>query len=172
MAKYWITYKCGHEIEKLLYGKIKDRENYISWAEEQLCPNCQRRIYHNEALADAETNGYPKLEGSEKQVAWAIDLRYTFVRKIEDDIRAKRGRIERFSEESEEEKNARLAKFEKSLSEFKEIQDSLLANKTNAKYWIDNREYIDPGKYEWDVSASPIDLVRKYRKELDVETNL
>lgn len=170
MAKYWITYKCGHEVEKQLFGKIKDRENYISWAEEQLCPNCQRKIYHNEALADAETNGYPQLEGSEKQVAWAVDLRYTFVKNIENDIIEKRGRIVRFSEENDEEKNARLAKFDKSLSEFKDVLNSLLANKTNAKYWIDNREYIEPGKYEWDALYSPLDLMKQYRKEM--ETNL
>lgn len=69
MAKYLITYKCGHEVTKQLYGKIKERESYISWAEEQLCPECQHKMRHDEALADAETNGYPQLDGSEKQVA-------------------------------------------------------------------------------------------------------
>ena len=110
MAKYLITYKCGHEVEKQLFGKISERENYISWAQEQLCPACQRKIHHDEALADASSNGYPELEGSEKQVAWAIDLRYTFVQNIENEISEKRDRINRFSE-NEEEKNARLSKF-------------------------------------------------------------
>ena len=100
MAKYLITYKCGHEVERQLFGKISDRENYISWTQEQLCPACQRKIhhdevacqrktYHDEALADAAAKGYPKLEGSEKQVAWAMDLRYTFVNDTEDYIKEK-----------------------------------------------------------------------------------
>lgn len=166
MAKYWITYKCGHEVEKQLFGKISERENYISWAEGQLCPACQRKIYQDKALADASTNGYPELEGSEKQVAWAIDLRYTFVQNIENEISEKRDRINRFSE-NEEEKNARLSKLEKLLPEFYELMNHLLTNKTNAKFWIDNREYIEPGKYEWEVSLSPFELLRKFKKEME-----
>lgn len=168
MAKYWITYKCGHEVEKQLFGKISERENYISWAEEQLCPACQRKIHHDKALADAATNGYPELEGSEKQVTWAIDLRYTFVKNVEAEIKEKRDRLERISE-NEEEKNARLTKFEKFLPEFYEVMNNLLANKTSAKFWIDNREYIEPGKYEWEVSLSPMELIRKFKKEMEQE---
>ena len=168
MAKYWITYKCGHEVEKQLFGKISERESYISWAEEQLCPTCQRKAYHEKALADAATNGYPELEGSEKQVAWAIDLRYTFVKNVESEIKEKRDRIERFAE-SEEEKNARLAKLDKFLPEFYEVMNSLLTHKNSAKFWIDNREYIEPGKYEWEVSLSPMELIRKFKKEMEEE---
>lgn len=166
MAKYWITYKCGHEVEKQLFGKISERENYISWAEEQLCPACQRKIHHDKALADAATNGYPELEGSEKQVTWAIDLRYTFVKNVEAEIKENRDRIECFSK-NEEEKNARITKLEKLLPEFYEVMNNLLAKKTSAKYWIDNREYIEPGKYELEVSLSPMELIRKFKKEME-----
>lgn len=169
MAKYLITYKCGHEVEKQLFGKISERENYISWAEEQLCPTCQRKIHHDKALADAATNDYPELEGSEKQVTWAIDLRYTFVKNVEAEIKGNRDRIVRFSE-NEEEKNARLTKLEKLLPEFYEVMNNLLAKKTSAKFWIDNREYIEPGKYEWGVSLSPMELIRKFKKEMEQES--
>lgn len=169
MAKYWITYKCGHEVEKQLFGKISERENYISWAEEQLCPTCQRKIHHDKALADAATNDYPELEGSEKQVAWAIDLRYTFVKNIEAEIKGNRDRIKCFSK-NEEEKNARLIKLEKLLPEFYEVMNNLLAKKTGAKYWIDNREYIEPEKYEMEVSLSPMELIRKFKKEMEQES--
>ena len=175
MAKYLITYKCGHEVTKQLYGKIKERESYISWAEEQLCPECQRKMRHDEALADAEMNGYPQLDGSEKQVAWAIDLRYIFVMNVESEIKMKRERIKHFSE-SDEEKNIQLSKFEKLLPDFRDVLNNLLTDKTSAKYWIDNRKFIDPDKYEWDCSHSSVELVAIYEKEKEkekeMETNL
>ena len=73
MAKYLITYKCGHEVERQLFGKISDRENYISWTQEQLCPACQRKIhhdevacqrkaYHDDALADAAAKAIQNLK--------------------------------------------------------------------------------------------------------------
>ena len=99
-------------------------------------------------------------------MAWAIDLRYTFVQNIENEISEKRDRINRFSE-NEEEKNTKLSKFEKFLPEFYEVMNNLLTNKTNAKFWIDNREYIEPGKYEWEVSLSPVELLRKFKKEME-----
>lgn len=40
MAKYDITYSCGHTVEKQLFGKNKDRESYIEWAKQGLCPDC------------------------------------------------------------------------------------------------------------------------------------
>lgn len=40
MAWYTINYSCGHSVDKQLYGKGKDRESYIEWAEQGLCPSC------------------------------------------------------------------------------------------------------------------------------------
>lgn len=40
MAKYDITYSCGHTVEKQLYGKTDDRYSYIEWAQKGLCPTC------------------------------------------------------------------------------------------------------------------------------------
>lgn len=50
MAKYTISYKCGHgSYEKQLYGKETERQRYIAWAEDNmLCPDC----YKTKARAD------------------------------------------------------------------------------------------------------------------------
>lgn len=40
MAKYGITYACGHEAVVDLVGKMTDRERKIEWLETTLCPEC------------------------------------------------------------------------------------------------------------------------------------
>ena len=43
MAKYEITYACGHTGIVNLVGKIKDRDRYIEWANSnKLYPECYR----------------------------------------------------------------------------------------------------------------------------------
>ncbi len=71
MAKYTITYRCGHTAEVQLYGKYEDREKKIAWYKTIDCPECRAKA---QAVA-SEANGYATLEGSEKQVRWANDIR-------------------------------------------------------------------------------------------------
>lgn len=83
MAKYSITYKCGHTCETQLFGTYKSRERYIEWAKDnKFCPYCaeanvrEHRRKENEASAqEAQERGYIELQGSPKQVAWANSIR-------------------------------------------------------------------------------------------------
>lgn len=85
MARYTITYSCGHTADKQLFGKIDDRENYINWCKEhKLCPECQRKQleaqrseYYEIALKSVAE--LPALNGSEKQVKWAISIRQNWI---------------------------------------------------------------------------------------------
>lgn len=61
MAKYTITYKCGCTKEVELFGKISERENKIEWYKTIECPVCK--------------SSTSDLEGTPKQIAWAIDLK-------------------------------------------------------------------------------------------------
>lgn len=76
MAKYDITYACGHTETVQLYGKIKDRLDYIEWAKEnQICHECRkadREAAKAAAAERAKANGMT--EGSDKQMAWACDI--------------------------------------------------------------------------------------------------
>ena len=76
MAKYDITYSCGHTETVQLYGKHADREHYIAWASEhKVCSECRKADREAEKAAAAErakANGMT--EGSDKQMAWACDL--------------------------------------------------------------------------------------------------
>lgn len=83
MAKYSVTYSCGHIATKQLYGPTKDREAYIAYARaSRLCPDCyraaQEELHAAENQASAAANardGLPALHGSPKQVAWAETIR-------------------------------------------------------------------------------------------------
>lgn len=71
MAKYTITYKCGHTAEVQLYGKYEDREKKVAYYTTIDCPECRAR----EAAAKAKDDGLAELTGSPKQVSWASDIR-------------------------------------------------------------------------------------------------
>ncbi len=70
MAKYTVTYKCGHTAEVQLYGKEAERQRKIKWYSTILCPECEAC----EAVRVATEKGYPELTGSPKQVAWAYKI--------------------------------------------------------------------------------------------------
>lgn len=76
--KYTVKMACGHEETVELFGKGAERERKIHWLEENgLCKECRQ----SEELKKAE--GLPALSGSEKQVAWAVKIRNSFIEKFE-----------------------------------------------------------------------------------------
>ncbi|MFC3163277.1 hypothetical protein [Ciceribacter thiooxidans] len=76
MAKYSVSYSCGHAAERQLIGKIADRQRYVSWAAENgLCPDCVKSDKLKAVEAAEVENDLPALSGSEKQIAWARQIR-------------------------------------------------------------------------------------------------
>jgi len=92
MASYTIIWSCGHTSNKQLFGHGRDRESYIKWASMHgICPACyaieqdrQRKAkIELDKLAAQESAGrlqdqgiiLPALSGTEKQIAWANDIR-------------------------------------------------------------------------------------------------
>lgn len=71
MALYGIDYKCGHDAEVQIYGTNAhgERDRKVAWYESQDCPACRAR------KARGGEDGMAALEGSDKQVAWAGDIR-------------------------------------------------------------------------------------------------
>lgn len=77
--KYDITYACGHTGTVNLYGPNKERERKISWLESRcLCKECEEAENAKRRAEEKAQLGLPELEGSEKQVKWADDLRHEF----------------------------------------------------------------------------------------------
>lgn len=90
MAKYDVTFSCGHTATVQLFGKEADRQRSITWYEENgLCPECykkkieaERKAADDAAAAEAKEMGLPDLKGSEKQVAWANSIRGAIVNEV------------------------------------------------------------------------------------------
>lgn len=106
---------CGKEfVIRVAKRNRADANSFEQWAAAHIteCRECERKRVHEEALAVSE--GLPELTGSEKQIKWAIDIRAGFIKTI-------RG-IKEF------------AKYAADMA-------AITAHKTEAKWWIDNRDW-------------------------------
>lgn len=88
MARYQITFRCGHTGEVEIYGKVSERESKSKWYEGQLCRECYKRQQEEarkaESVDAAQRNadcgyGLPAISGTPKQVAWAETIRSKLV---------------------------------------------------------------------------------------------
>lgn len=79
MATYYVKHTCGHEVKHILTAR-EEKAGKLEWLQGTLCPECykaqqqaERERKHLEAVA--ATADLPALEGSEKQIKWAVDIR-------------------------------------------------------------------------------------------------
>jgi hypothetical protein len=124
MAKYGIHHACGHETEIVLFGKISEREKTIERMEGRDCPACEAAAARKAAV-DA---GLPALTGSDKQIAWASDIRAHVLREF-DAAKAK------IAEAVARKPNA--AKVPAVLAEIDKMRKN-----TSAKWWIESGRYV------------------------------
>ena len=120
-----VMYSCGHEGLLYVSGKSADKQEKIEWAERDgICPACYAKMKREEReesrKEEAQVNGFPELEGSEKQISWANEIRSKFFEnlnhaiecvKVTDKIQAQ---IDRATE--------------------------MLRTVNTARFWIDNRD--------------------------------
>lgn len=80
MALYGITYRCGHTGQVQIYGTNSHGERDSKVARYGLtdCPACKA------AKARSGGDGMAALEGSDKQVAWAGDIRTRIMEEMRD----------------------------------------------------------------------------------------
>ena len=72
---YTIHHTCGHEERQQIYGHDRDRQRKIEWLEGRPCDDCRRKQQLNQAKEVTADLGLPELKGTEKQLAWAEQLR-------------------------------------------------------------------------------------------------
>lgn len=116
MAKYDITYSCGHSGTVNLYSF---RENRLAYLEQGECFECYKKRSNEKLHQEAEQLELPPLVGTEKQVSWAETLRIQKFAVIEEDV-------EHLDHESKAYHLALMA-LEK------------ISNETSAKKWIEWR---------------------------------
>lgn len=81
MALYGITYRCGHTGQVQIYGTNVhgERGRKAAWYESQDCPACKAK-----QARSSSDDGMAVLEGSDKQVAWAGDIRSRVMEEMRD----------------------------------------------------------------------------------------
>ena len=114
--KCLITYACGHTAEMDLYGSRRERERKIEWFGTFDCPACKLEADKK----DAAEFGLPELEGTERQVAWALGLRNCDVRTFR--------KMEQEATERHPGPDPRAVKW--------------ILEQTKASYWIDRRDWF------------------------------
>lgn len=79
--KHDVTHKCGHTQTHDLFGPGSDRERKLKWLAGTVCSACYKAEREAETVRAAEAAGVqlPKLEGSDKQTAWAEDIRSRWI---------------------------------------------------------------------------------------------
>ncbi|MBN9529769.1 MAG: hypothetical protein J0H82_26415 [Alphaproteobacteria bacterium] len=127
MAKYNVTYACGHVAEKQLYGPMDDRQRYLAWAARSAnCPSC-RQAGADQAISDIEAeHELPALTGSEKQAKWGREIRAEKIAGVVEFVQ--KNRPATMTDEQ-------ATKFDQQYSAVMQ----LLYGRTEAGWWIDRR---------------------------------
>ena len=143
MAKYTITYKCGHEGTVNLYGPYDERDRKIAWLETQDCPHCQKARLKAKVDSITEEKSLPELSGSEKQIAWAKEIRALYMDYYDTFASA----------------------IKTSKPEMLTVIRDWLVGHTESKFWIDNRSSFCSDRYV-DDNAGNIRLFAERLQEI------
>lgn len=126
MAWQYPTHSCGHTGERYqAYGHHSGRERELERIESHPCPSCRAA----EAQEQGKAGGLPALTGSDKQIAWAGDIRAGMVRAGEQLLTELRSAPA--SGDGEEKKARAVGAAEGALVEMR--------GHTDARWWIDHR---------------------------------
>ena len=167
MMMDFICEKCKKEYSRVTYTARDSKQTKEFWREKAgteygLCYDCyqeqkqqERAKASMEAAAKAKEINLPELQGSEKQVAWANVLRQNFIeayeQKIENistvpeeeiikKIRLSGESVHASPEEIEKKCNQVIEDREKVIATMFEALHYVLSNKTESKWYIDNRD--------------------------------
>lgn len=139
MAKYDVTYGCGHEATIQLYGPVKDRDRKIAWLESSgLCSDCYKAKRDAEFAARnteaASANAaLIALTGSDKQIAWAESIRREQLAGLaKRDLRIRPAMMETIGVVGND---PRIAQMDNTIEEMV----TTARTQASAKWWIDNR---------------------------------
>jgi hypothetical protein len=123
MSKHEITHACGHTVTHNIIGSIGEKCGKAAWLAERDCPKCWAENKAAERRAEQDktrevADGLPAMTGTEKQVAWAEQIRA-------DAYSTAKGKFERLAEDARKRAVDTL--------------DYYVGVETSAKFWIDNK---------------------------------
>lgn len=174
MAKYDVTFACGHFGVVNIIGPVKDRAWKRQNEESKMCPDCWRKSLeeererkNREAAERAAEMELPELTGTPKQVEWANVLRQNVIEMFDEFSK----KFDKYPE-SDEKREA--------IEKTNKVKFFIIENKTTAKYYIDNRsdtlaQMFDREKDEALKSGSEIakeEAEKEFEKEAKIEATV
>ena len=150
MAKYDVTYGCGHTDTVDLGGRADYRQWKLSKLENELCPECQKIAFYNTISKYEEEYALPELSGTEKQIKCARKIRYNILKKLEADNKKE------FKDyaESHGDDEAREKEYEFL---------SLFYKQARASWWFDRKE--SEHVHFMDYCDDPAGFIERYELE-------
>lgn len=176
--KYEVTYACGHSGEVDLFGSSKERERMI-WVYENRrdCPACEeekKERANAESAKASEELGLPALTGSEKQVAWAMTIRYDALKNWSAYIASMKEKSKKYLEkENDPEKIEEDRKISEKFFKIADILETMLfREKDSASWWIENRCSEADGTYYRFKNEYKEEIERRMQEEQDASSKL
>lgn len=136
---------CGKEFTKSSQQRNRQAaDRWELWAVEYYdeCSDCyndriarEREKASKQAAVEAAEMELPDLEGSEKQVAWAVKIRKAFIDAMESELVELTEKMSRLKAKGSD----RLRNAEASYEKISRTYEHILEEKTSASWWIDRR---------------------------------
>lgn len=150
MARITIERACGHKETINVIGPQRRRDSAISSAENRLCEECwlaekkaSNSIESERAIERSEELGLPPLEGSQKQVDWALRIRDQFCSHVEQETNAVLVRILNHAKEDVD-TNAVPRERRDAVREAMEcLLWEWIGRQTKSSWWIDYRSDLN-----------------------------
>jgi len=171
MAWYYGTFHCGCEGRVNVTGPTKNRQWIADNKFENFCDECKKQNFlerfekeKNEAEEKSKEMELPRLEGTEKQIAWANIIRQKYIDYITSKVIYihKEYKILYFSESIDNVfENMNMKKINSI-----EVIDVLINKITSAKFYIDNRDSIN------NISRKLYEILDEQKTEVKEEKEL
>lgn len=136
MAKYDVTFSCGHTETIQLYGKDSDKKRRIEWLEKYgTCSECYKNFLDEQAEeCKKKCNDIGLfIEGSEKQIRWAYRIAATSIYKNIELIKKAEAVITEHSD-------PKLEEAARAYLEMRKKIENIATTKIDAKFWINHQE--------------------------------
>ena len=140
-----ICEKCGETFTKIK-GNFANRATANSWEEwakdyYTVCPDCFKQQQAETAKARNEENSMPELEGTERQVAWAEEIRADVFKNTKNNLEKAFADADMWVEEhkNDETAQAQIQSIKQQKTLLHERLE-MLRNITRASFWIDNQD--------------------------------
>lgn len=134
MSKVTITHTCGHVVEHEVTGSLALRQWKIDRLFAEPCWECRKAAMAADALRAAQVAGLPPLDGTPKQVAWAVTIRQAKL----DEMDTWREEVAEAGVESVKAGRATSEQVRAAMDELDRWLSSL-RGETAAKFWIERR---------------------------------